>query len=94
MSKKRKPEKMWAFWAARYGAFYETPRRVTFRDSLKRWYYRECEIRRPGLYCQQPRYITFADESKEKVQTFIDGFMACMQILRAFCAERRGVEGR
>ncbi len=82
---KNKPEQLWAFWANSHGPWNKSPKIVYWDEDLKEYYSKDgnSNIQKFGLNMLEG-YISFADKDKKEVQKFINGFMACRELLSGF----------
>lgn len=85
MTKMKKPEKLWAFWANAYGPWYKKPHLVTMdTDTGLYWHSnRNYSIKKEGLE-HRGGYLAFAHRDRSEVEKFFNGFMACRRLFAQF----------
>ena len=82
---KKKPDKLYAFWANTSGPWYDKPRLVKYNTTLDSWWDTggNADTSFEGLEAQDG-YVAFAHRDKKEVQKFMDGFNACRKLLSPF----------
>ena len=86
---KKRPNKLWAFWANHYGPSDLRPVRVTWDAESEAWWARDCNRYVISEGCcgdDTGRYEVFSSESKADVELFILGFNAARRIMATFTA--------
>lgn len=86
MSKSSKPQKLWAFWANTHGPWNTTPQQVKLLyGDIEKWWSADMnsDVEQIGLV-EKDGYVCFAHPDKADVERFIEGFMACRELLRGF----------
>lgn len=83
--KRKKPKKLWAFWANINGPWYYEPQQVYWDDFNERWWHEDgnSDVKKMGLELKE-HYLSYSSVNKKEVQDFINGFMGCRHLLSEF----------
>lgn len=82
-----KTKEVWAFNANKFGPWTKKPVKLTIQCG-DRWlsdderHDTHCE--KLGLHIRDRGFLSYASTDKKEVQRFIDGFLACRELLKSF----------
>ena len=83
-----KTKEVWAFNANKFGPWTKKPVRLTVHCGGNTWRssdeWQETHCDKLGLQITDGAFLSYASRDKKDVQRFIDGFLACRELLKSF----------